>query len=92
MPSATMSSNGRITVPKAIREALGLRPGDQLAFQIREDGTVVVQPKTIDIMSLAGTMRSAVKGVSIEDMDAAIGDAVARSDRRTGPQVRGKRP
>jgi len=86
-----MTSNGRITVPKVIREALGLHPGDQLAFEIRKDGTVVVQPKTIDMMSLAGSMRSRVKGVSVEDMNEAIGQAAARSDWRTRGKVRGKR-
>jgi len=77
MPSATLTSKGQITVPKAVRDVLKLRPGDRLAFRIRDDGSVVVEPETIDLMSLAGSMRPRVKGVTIEDMNEAIGRAAA---------------
>lgn len=77
MPSATLTSKGQITVPKAVRDALRLRPGDRLAFRIRDDGSVIVEPETIDLMSLAGSMRSRVKGVSVEDMNETIGRAAA---------------
>jgi antitoxin PrlF len=29
---ARMMTDGRITIPKSVRERLGLRPGDELAF------------------------------------------------------------
>ncbi len=32
MPIATMTSKGQITVPKEVREALGLEAGDQVMF------------------------------------------------------------
>jgi antitoxin PrlF len=31
---ATVTSKGQITLPKAVREALGLRPGSQVEFEI----------------------------------------------------------
>jgi len=77
MPSATLTSKGQITIPKAVRDVLKVRPGDRLAFRIRDDGSVVVEPETIDLMSLAGSMRPRVKGVTIEDMNEAIGRAAA---------------
>ena len=32
MTTARVTSRGRITIPKQVRERLGLRPGDELAF------------------------------------------------------------
>ena len=32
MTTARVTSRGRITIPKLVRERLGLRPGDELAF------------------------------------------------------------
>jgi len=37
--------NGRITIPKAIRKHLGLKPGDRVKFFVRSDGGVVLLPK-----------------------------------------------
>lgn len=38
---ATLTSKGQITLPKSIRQALGLEPGGKVAFDLR-DGEVVV--------------------------------------------------
>ncbi len=51
MPSAKLTSKGQITIPKEVREALGLRTGDRLAFRLQQDGTVVVEAETVDLMS-----------------------------------------
>ncbi|MDA2934877.1 AbrB/MazE/SpoVT family DNA-binding domain-containing protein [Acidobacteria bacterium AH-259-D05] len=39
---ATISTKGQITVPKALREKLGLRPGTRLEFHV-EEGKLVAQ-------------------------------------------------
>lgn len=39
---ATLSSKGQITVPKMLREKLGLRPGTRLEFHV-EEGKLVAQ-------------------------------------------------
>ncbi len=36
-----MSSRGRITIPKHVREALGIEPGDPLEFEVRGRECVV---------------------------------------------------
>jgi antitoxin PrlF len=72
MPSAKLTSKGQITVPKEVREALGLHTGDRLAFRLFEDGTVRVEAETIDLMSLRGSVRSQVKGVTVEAMNEVI--------------------
>jgi antitoxin PrlF len=70
--SAAITSKGQITVPKAIRELLGVGPGDRLAFRPREDGSVVVEAETVDLVSLAGMLKPKRKGVTVEEMNAAI--------------------
>ena len=42
MEVATLTAKGQVTVPKAVREALGLRQGDQLSWEL-EDGSVRVR-------------------------------------------------
>ncbi len=37
-----ISSKGQVTIPKEIREYLGLRPGDRLEFEV-VDGNVIVR-------------------------------------------------
>ena len=72
MPIATLTSKGQITVPKDVREALGVRPGDRLAFHIRGDGTVTVEAETVDLRSLRAIVKPAVRGVTLEAMNATI--------------------
>ena len=72
MPSASLSSKGQVTVPKAIRERLKLKTGDRLDFVIEGD-KVVLRPGTRDLRSLRGVLhRPGRKAVSLAQMDAAI--------------------
>lgn len=78
MPEATLTSKGQITVPKVVREALAVHPGDTLAFRIREDGTVTVEAVSIDLRELRGSIKPAKRGVTVEDMNEAIRRSAAR--------------
>lgn len=40
--SATVTSKGQITLPKPIRQALGVDAGSKVNFELREDGQVMV--------------------------------------------------
>jgi len=85
MPAATLTSKGQITVPKEVRDALGLKTGDRLGFRIKEDGSVVLLAETVDLADLRGAIRPRVRGVSVEDMQSAIHKAVkvrARKSRK----------
>jgi AbrB family looped-hinge helix DNA binding protein len=61
-----------VTIPKVVREELGLREGDRVAFRVLDDGTVVVEPETVDLLTLAGAMKPKRKGISVADMNEAI--------------------
>jgi AbrB family looped-hinge helix DNA binding protein len=39
----TMSVKGRITIPKKVREALRLVPGDGVEFEANPDGEIIVR-------------------------------------------------
>ena len=39
---ATMTSKGQITLPRSIRQALGVDVGAKVAFELHEDGQIVV--------------------------------------------------
>jgi antitoxin PrlF len=54
---STLTSKGQTTVPKAIRESLGLKPGDRITFTPMPDGTVLMRVKNKSVMSLAGSLR-----------------------------------
>jgi AbrB family looped-hinge helix DNA binding protein len=74
MSSSTMTSKGQVTIPLAIRQQLGIGPGDRLSFSVREDGVLEVVPETVDFLSLAGSVKPRVSGVTLEDMEAAIAE------------------
>ncbi len=73
MPGATLTSKGQLTLPKQIRDFLHLGPGDRLDFLIKDDGTVVLRPATLDVRALRGILhRKGMRVVSVEEMNAAI--------------------
>jgi antitoxin PrlF len=54
---AALTSKGQITIPKEIRDSLGLKPGDRMTFTQMPDGTVVMRVKSKSVMDLAGLLR-----------------------------------
>jgi antitoxin PrlF len=54
---ATLTSKGQTTIPKEIRDSMGLKPGDRMTFTLMPDGTVVMRVKTKSVMDLAGLLR-----------------------------------
>lgn len=41
--ATTVTRKGQVTVPKRIRDALGINPGMQVAFEVNTDGEVVLR-------------------------------------------------
>ncbi len=70
MNETTLTSKGQVTVPREIREQLGLTAGDKLTFTRLSNGTVVMRAKTRKLQDLAGILkRPGQPKISIEDMD-----------------------
>jgi antitoxin PrlF len=74
---SALTSKGQMTVPKAIREHLHLKPGDRVRFFVHPDGTVVLLPK-LPITALKGLLKT-TKHATISEMNDAI--AVGASER-----------
>ena len=73
MATATVTSKGQLTLPKEVRVALGLGPGDQVNFVRMEDGNYAVLPATHSVKTLKGLLRRpGRKPVSLKEMDKAI--------------------
>jgi len=62
-PRARLTSQGQITVPKAVREALGARPGDELEFVARGDELVVEVRHRRSVLDFAGIAANAAPRV-----------------------------
>jgi AbrB family looped-hinge helix DNA binding protein len=72
MPTATLSSKGQITIPLAVRTALGLHAGAKMDFVLEEDGF-----KVVPLRSTSATLKGRFAGrvaqaVSLAAMDEAI--------------------
>ena len=69
---SALTVKGQATIPKPIREHLGVEPGDRIKFFVHPDGTVVILPKT-PASALKGIIPSRRrKAPSIEEMHKAI--------------------
>jgi AbrB family looped-hinge helix DNA binding protein len=75
MATATITSKGQVTIPKKIREKLGLKPGDKISFEVNEKGKLDVSTKTHSIMDTAGILhRPGQKAKSIEEMNEGVAE------------------
>jgi antitoxin PrlF len=82
MPSSTLTSKGQVTIPKVIRERLGLGEGDRLEFILDGAGRIVVRPQNRG-EGVCGVLRDLARSepVTVEAMK----DAVRRRARRKAP-------
>jgi antitoxin PrlF len=53
---ATLTSKGQTTIPKPIRDTLGMQPGDRMSFTLMPDGVVVMRVKNKRVSDLAGLL------------------------------------
>ena len=53
MGYARMNSKGQTTVPKDVRAAANIKPGDRIHFTVLEDRTIIVRVKNRSIRDIA---------------------------------------
>lgn len=80
MSQSTITVRGQTTLPKEVRQALALAPGDRLRYVILDDGQVRLL-RVRPVAELAGLLRRERQGpVSLEEMEAAIAAGAQDSD------------
>jgi antitoxin PrlF len=70
---ATLTSKGQITLPKEIRDRLGLDAGSILDFQLLEDNTITARPVQPDARRIRGLLKSPhAASLTVAQMDEAV--------------------
>lgn len=80
-----VTSKGQTTIPKEVRDFLGLEEGTQMEW-ILDEGKVLVKPRklrAIDLAGMLGPPPSGVKNTTVEEMNEAIGDAIVERYERS---------
>ena len=66
---STVTKKGQVTIPKNLRDRIGVGEGDQVSFTLTEDGSILIRKEArTSILALAGI---------------AAGRAVGSGDERT---------
>ena len=64
---ATLTSKGQTTIPKLIRDSLGIKTGDKMTFTLMPDGVVIMRVKNRRVSALAGLLyKKARKPVPVD--------------------------
>ena len=83
-PQPSVGERGQITIERAIRERLGIRPKD-IAFQRIEDGRLIIEfvrPHEPHMRSLAGILGPSQAGPRTSlDVDESVGRGIAEEWR-----------
>ncbi|MEA5410941.1 AbrB/MazE/SpoVT family DNA-binding domain-containing protein [Synechococcus sp. BA-120 BA3] len=80
MTTVTLTSKGQLTIPRPLREALGLATGARLQASIDSQGRLVLVPSKYEPEDLFRHRPSVQRSMSLADMDGAIAAAVGRED------------
>jgi AbrB family looped-hinge helix DNA binding protein len=78
MPSAVLTSKGQITIPKAVRDALGVESGDRVDFVETGKGVFEVVAAAKDVRELKGVIGKPRRPVSVDDMRKAVARRASR--------------
>jgi len=66
---ATLTSKGQTTIPKTIRDSLGMKTGDRMSFTLMPDGVVIMRVKNKRASDLAGMLyKRGRKPVPVEQL------------------------
>ncbi len=77
MIESVVTSKGRTTLPKAVREALSVAPGDRVRYIIAGDEVRIMAARSIE--RLYGALAYDGPPVTLEDMERAAAEGAARA-------------
>ena len=73
MTSATITTKGQVTVPKAVRNALSLKTGDRIEFVLTDNREAIIRPISKKVDEVFGILhKPGRKAVSIKKMNDGI--------------------
>ena len=72
MIESAITSKGQTTLPKPVREALGVRPGDRVRYVILDNEVRIIAARPI--LRLYGAFRHDGPPVTLEDMERAVSE------------------
>lgn len=78
MTTATLTSKGQVTIPVAVRKALGVDAGDRIEFIETNPGRFEVVAATLPVTALKGLVPRPAEPVSVDDMNAVIREHARR--------------
>lgn len=95
MPLVKVIRNGQITLPKALRDALGIKEGDLLEVKLR-DSEMTIKPKAAIDKAMAGDkffqmvdeIRASVQDVDPEELEATLAEAVQAAKKVTAKKTK----
>ena len=74
MTTATITTKGQITIPKAIRDSLMLSAGDKIEFVVIDKWEALIRPVSKKVDEVFGLLhKRARKVISVEEMNKKIG-------------------
>ena len=80
MTSVTLSSKGQLTIPRQLRESLGLTPGTRLMVSVDPNGRLILVPSLYEPEDHFRDRPMVQRSMTLEDMDRAIAVAAGRAD------------
>jgi antitoxin PrlF len=85
MAKSTVTSKGQVTIPKSIRETLGIGPGARLVFRLEPGERLVFEIERGKPASLAGALHHLAKErpITVEEMNDAVRRRAAAKSERT---------
>ncbi|MFN2351917.1 MAG: AbrB/MazE/SpoVT family DNA-binding domain-containing protein [Kiritimatiellia bacterium] len=82
MATATLTSKGQLTIPKAVRNSLHLHTGDRVAFIVRSESEAILKPVTKSVDEVFGQLHNTHQPRrTIAEMQAAVAKQI-RSRKR----------
>jgi len=81
----TLSSKGQLTIPRQLRESLGLTPGSHLQVSVDRHGRLVLVPAPYEPEELFRHRPAVTRSMSLDDMDRAITAAAGGVPLSSGP-------
>ncbi len=80
--TSTISTKGQITVPKAVRDRLGLHPGVRVEFELTPEGALLRKGNTAGVRAVDRVLGILKRNASTDSLIADMRGAVPASWRR----------